>query len=236
MILKQDLARCARASGGAGRARAAAALARTLFGPGVAVAGRAIGDAPPPWPEEAAALARPVPARRAEFAAGRAAARDAMAALGLPPLAVPMGADRAPVWPPGLAGSITHADGIALAAVARSADIALLGLDAEPDAPLPRELWDEVLRPEERAAAAAAPDPGRAARLVFAAKEAAYKAQHPRSGRLLGFGALAVTLGPGAALAATFAEPAPPFRPGDRLDGRAARGAGLLLAGVSRRA
>lgn len=178
-------------------------------------------------------MARALPARRAEFAAGRAAARAALAALGLAPAAIPMGPDRAPVWPQGAVGSISHADGIALGIVARATGLRALGLDAEPDEALPEDVAAEILRPEERARVAASPDPGRAARLVFAAKEAAYKAQHPLSGRLIDFAALSVTLGPGSALTAAFTEDAPPFAAGDRLSGRFARGAGLVLAGFS---
>ena len=144
-----------------------------------------------------------------------------------------MGADRAPAWPPGVAGSITHAEGIALAVAARASAFVALGLDAEPDEPLPEDAAAEILRPGERAACAALPDPGWAARLVFAAKEAAYKAQHPLSRRLIGFAALAVTLGPGNRLSAEFTEPAPPFAPGDRLAGAWTRGAGLVLAGFA---
>lgn len=221
------------AAGMTARTEAAAALARSLFGPGVAAGACAIGAAADPWPEEAAAMVRALPSRRAEFAAGRAAARAALAALGLAPAAVPMAPDRSPVWPPGVAGSITHADGIALAVAARSSAHAALGLDAEPDAALPEDLAGEVLSLGERAHCAGQPDPGRAARLVFAAKEAAYKAQHPLSGRLLDFAALAVALEPGDRLSAEFVAAAPPFAPGDRLAGRSARGAGLILAAFS---
>jgi len=76
-----------------------------------------------------------------------------------------------------------------------------------------------------------APDPGRAARLVFAAKKAACEARRPLSGRLLDFAALAVDWGPGDRLGARFQAAAQPFAPGDRLIGRFARSAGLALAG-----
>ena len=46
-------------------------------------------------PEEEPTLARMVPARRREFAAGRTAARRALGRS----VAIPMGPDRAPVWP-----------------------------------------------------------------------------------------------------------------------------------------
>ncbi len=106
-----------------------------------------------------------LPSRRAEFAAGRAAARRALAALGLSPAAIPMAPDRSPVWPPDVAGSIPHADGIALAVVARTAAHAALGLDVEPDDALPADATEEILLSEERDRCAAAPDPDRTASL-----------------------------------------------------------------------
>ena len=42
-----------------------------------------------------------------------------------------MAEDRAPVWPDGVVGSITHAGNFAAAAVAWAADIAALGIDLE---------------------------------------------------------------------------------------------------------
>ena len=56
-------------------------------------------------------MARAVPQRRREFFAGRLAAHRAMEALGHLPEPVPMGQDRAPVWPQGLVGSISHGAG-----------------------------------------------------------------------------------------------------------------------------
>ena len=70
---------------------------RAMLPPGLALAGSDPRAAPDRlWPAEATATARMTPARLREFAAGRRAARAAMAALGLPPAAIPMGATRAP--------------------------------------------------------------------------------------------------------------------------------------------
>ena len=86
----------------------AAALARVLP-PGVAVAVEdPAASAEGMFDAEARAVARAVPARRAEFAAGRRAAHRAMERLGVPAAPVAMGSDRAPVWPPGVIGSISH--------------------------------------------------------------------------------------------------------------------------------
>ena len=212
----------------------AAAAAQALFPPGAEVAAVAIGAAGPAWPVEAAAVASAIPARQAEFAAGRAAARAALVALGLPPVAVPALATRAPCWPSGIAGSICHTDGLALAVLAPRRQCISLGLDAEPDEPFPTDLVDSITLPEERRWIDAQPDPARAARLIFVAKEAAYKCQFPVSQTLIGFEALRIEPHTGGKLMAIFTREVAPFRTGDRIAGRYGRGGGLLIAGFSR--
>ena len=169
-----------------------AALAEQLFGPGVAVVTVAIGSGEAPWPEEAAAVRRARPSRQSEFAAGRHAARAAMVRLGLPALPVPQAADRAPVWPAGLRGSISHDTDLAVAAVSRGG--ADLGLDIEPAQPLEPELWAEIALPGEIEALAPLPalSHGMAARLLFCAKEAAYKAWYPGAHEVIGFDAMRI--------------------------------------------
>jgi 4'-phosphopantetheinyl transferase EntD len=135
------------------------------------------------------ALIRAVPRRLSEFAAGRRAARAAMAKLGLPAMAVPHGPDRAPVWPAGVAGSISHTKGLCVAIVGRAHVWAGLGLDIEPDHGLDVALWSDILRPSETARIDDLPpgSQGSAAMAVFLAKEAAYKAQYPISRTLFAF-------------------------------------------------
>ena len=164
---------------------------RVALGPGIGVAVRRVGDAPPPWPAEAGAVARAVPARQMEFAAGRACIRDALADLGVPAAAVPMGADRAPVWPEGVTGSLAHGAGLCVAIVAPTARCAGLGVDIEPDLPLPPEAAAEVLSPREAAL------PGRDHRVIFCAKEAVYKAHYPATRTVWGFDAVTVALDDG---------------------------------------
>lgn len=203
------------------------ALARRLLPPGTAVAAAdparlwslMAGEAPPAV----------VPARLAEFSAGRHAARTALQALGLPPAAIPMEADRAPVWPEGVAGSITHTRRACLAAARRGGG---LGIDLEEDEDLPGDLWDGVLLPEEQDWARGQAAPGRAAKLAFSAKEAAYKAQYARSRRLFGFDMLVLSFD-GDGFTATFRAAAAPFAMGDRLQGRWGRAAGHVLTVVA---
>src|SRR5215469_3139377 len=66
-------------------------------------------------PEEAAHVARAVPKRVGEFAAGRACARRALEQLGVPDFVLRVGPHREPIWPVGMAGSITHTAGFCAA-------------------------------------------------------------------------------------------------------------------------
>lgn len=215
----------------------AQALARPLLPEAVALAAtdpRA--PQPTAWPEERAALTHARPKRLREFDAGRAAARAAMAALGAAPVAVPHGADRAPIWPEGLTGSITHCANACLAALARDGDIRALGLDLEEDAPLDPDLFETVCTGTEleRLAALPAGPRGQQARLIFSAKEAAYKAQYPLSRVVFDFHTLEVALdagGPGHFIA-RFRRDVAPFGTGDALWGRYAIGGGLIATAV----
>lgn len=149
------------------------------------------------------------PARLAEYSAGRAAAR---AALGRP-VALPSGADRAPIWPEGIVGSISHCAGLCLAVVGPTRDWQGIGLDVEPLAPLERELWPSILAPDE------APADGQAALAHFVAKEAAFKAQYRLSHCLFGFEVLSVALD-GQRFSARFRRDVPPFAAGAEIAGR----------------
>jgi 4'-phosphopantetheinyl transferase EntD len=138
--------------------------------------------------EEAELVSRAVPRRRREFAAGRACARLGLSRLGFPPAPLLSGSDRAPLWPEGAVGSITHCPGYAAAAVARAAEIRALGIDAEVNEPLPEGVAELVCSPAERAWAAAAPaGTVNWMTLVFSAKESVYKAWQPLTGDWLGY-------------------------------------------------
>jgi 4'-phosphopantetheinyl transferase EntD len=139
--------------------------------------------------EEAALGGAGLP-RYAEFSAGRACARAALARLGLPPAAILPGPRGEPRWPGGVTGSITHCAGYRACAVARSTQVAALGIDAEPDRPLPAAVLAAVATRAERAwldeRMSAAPRV-RWDTLLFSAKEAAYKAWFPLTGATPGF-------------------------------------------------
>lgn len=161
-----------------------------LFPPGV-LAGSApvTDDEDGLFPEERLLVTSAVAKRRREFAAARRCARALLLQLGEPPRPLLRSADRAPIWPADVVGSISHADALVAVAVARPALAAGLGIDVEPDAPLEPGLWSRICTAAELARLPGS-DPetrGRAARLVFSAKEALYKCVHPHVGRFIGF-------------------------------------------------
>jgi 4'-phosphopantetheinyl transferase EntD len=142
-------------------------------------------------PAERDAVLRAVPKRQREFATARRVARSLLAELGRPPVAIPRNADRTPAWPDGLVGSISHCDALVAVVLANRGAIDGLGVDVEPDQPLDAALWPRICTPHELAAIVAIRgadvERGRAAQLVFCAKEAFYKSVHPTLQRVLGF-------------------------------------------------
>ncbi|HWD29930.1 MAG TPA: 4'-phosphopantetheinyl transferase superfamily protein [Rhizomicrobium sp.] len=136
---------------------------------------------------ERAAVANAVPKRVAEFAAGRLCARAALAELGHPNVPLPRAPDRRPLWPEGIAGSITHTDTYCAAAVAR--DLAGIGIDAETLGRVEDALLRRICTEDEqrRLAALSATERASAATLIFSAKEAFYKCHVSAGGGWLDF-------------------------------------------------
>lgn len=134
-------------------------------------------------------MARAVEKRRAEFTAGRTVARRALRQLGFGAVPIPQGADRGPVWPDGIVGSITHCDGLCAAAVADGSGLLGLGIDAEVVAAMTDEVLRMVTSPAERAMLAALPPSVRAygGVALFSAKESIHKALNPYTGVMLDF-------------------------------------------------
>ncbi|HEY3016563.1 MAG TPA: 4'-phosphopantetheinyl transferase superfamily protein [Nocardioides sp.] len=134
-----------------------------------------------PFPEELAAVAGAVPERRAEFATVRACAREALAELGVEPAPVLPDENRAPRWPAGVVGAMTHCQGYRAAAVARADVVLTLGIDAEPNAALPPDVIDLVARPEDLTGLPELPAGWGISweRLLFSAKESVFKAWYP---------------------------------------------------------
>jgi 4'-phosphopantetheinyl transferase EntD len=160
----------------------------SLFGRSAEVSVWSGGSRPTLFPEEEAAIQRAVPKRRLEFAQGRAVAREALLALGVRGQAIPVGPNRAPEWPEGYVGSITHCEGFVAAVAANEDRLAAVGLDAEPARPLPPETRALVLHASELS------DDPVMETLVFSTKEAIHKAIFPLTGAWLDFLDVEVTL------------------------------------------
>ncbi len=170
------------------------------------------------------AIVNAVEKRRREFATGRLLARQALAQFGYQGSAIPAGPDRAPIWPDGIVGSISHTHTVCAATVAlKASGVASIGIDVEDAAPLDAELWDTVMAraEQERLPAAADMARGLMEKVVFSAKEAAYKCQYPISGELLDFLDFAVSLDADlTTFSARFSRDVRPFAAGDELLGR----------------
>lgn len=214
-----------------------------LFGSDVRTGSLAIEMADPAAlpPEEAAQAARFAPARRREFAAGRQCARRLLAELGAGEPLLLVDAHRAPGWPAGVVGSISHGAGLCVVAVARRGAVRGLGVDVESDEPLApavrRRVWSE---PEARRLAGVGDEEaGRTAKLLFSAKEALFKCVHPLLQAPLGLRAVELHLDRAAGRFAARALPA--AGPGaaalvDAVEGRFAIRDGRVLAGATLRA
>lgn len=146
---------------------------------------------------EEAVVEHAVEKRRREFTTGRACAHDALERLGLPPSPILSGERGEPRWPAEVVGSITHCDGYRACAVARTSEIATVGIDAEVNAALPDGVEAEIARPEERSWLRELKREAPAVhwdRLLFSAKESVYKAWFPLTELWLDFEEASVTV------------------------------------------
>jgi 4'-phosphopantetheinyl transferase EntD len=183
---------------------------------------------------EAAAVERVVAKRRDEFVAGRTNARRALAELGVAPVPIPIGPRRAPVWPSGITGSISHCKGYCTAIVARTHDFAGIGIDVELDEPVSDGVAARICFGDELADRAAVE--GRIGmdlpKLLFSIKESVYKAYFPLAETFLEFSDVAVDLDPREnAFVARLTSAEPPSAAGARIfRGRFARAAGIVAS------
>lgn len=152
---------------------------------------RRVGDVANAAAEGELALLHPhtVEARRAAFVAGRTAAHAALAEIGRDVPAILAGSMREPLWPGGVAASLSHAGDVAVAVAAPQEHTGGVGIDIELARPVP-ELWDQVPLPKERDWLLAIGDAAEREQMLvalFSAKETIYKAFFPRVGTYFGF-------------------------------------------------
>ena len=172
---------------------ALATALKSIAPPGVLVGHRVIkrGDEDGLLPEERIAFWPSAPKIYRQSGAARIVARHLLGALGFGSLALPRSMSGAPVWPRGVIGSLAHDEEVAVAAITSSSQFSALGIDVEPAAPLPPELVMLVATPAERRCYTSAVIESR---ILFAIKEAIYKALNPLDGVFLDFQDIEVDL------------------------------------------
>ncbi|MFN3868388.1 MAG: 4'-phosphopantetheinyl transferase [Hyphomicrobiaceae bacterium] len=142
-------------------------------------------------PDELRAVTTCDPVARRASGAARHVAHELLAGLGHAGAPIGRESSGQPVWPEGIVGSLAHDDLVAVAVVASRTAVASVGIDVEAAEPLPSELSTLVVTDED------VPGPVHrdlAGRLVFAAKEACYKAAYPLDGVFLDHDDIAVDL------------------------------------------
>lgn len=132
--------------------------------------------------------------RKAEYLAGRYCARRQLEVLGINAFDLHQGDDRAPIWPAGVMGSISHHQRSAIV-VTSQAD-AFLGVDTEliMDADVAANLRNMIIDEQEYALLVACGLPfNQALTLVFSLKESLYKALYPQVKTFFDFHAARIT-------------------------------------------
>jgi len=140
---------------------------------------------------EAASISSSIANVRRASGAARTVARSLLAQLGHPEAQVTKGTGGAPVWPVGVVGSLAHDSEIAVAAVGLRRDFASVGIDVERAGALAADMLALVATQSERRRIE---DDLVKAKLLFALKEAVYKAVYPLDRVFLEFGDIEVDL------------------------------------------
>jgi 4'-phosphopantetheinyl transferase EntD len=156
------------------------------------------------FPAERVHIAPASRRRQAEFAAARVCARRALARLGIEPGPLVPHDDRSPRWPEGTVGSISHTRELCIVVAAKSTVVAGIGLDLESPTLPPSDIEDVVCTFSERlwldqrsaAEGSSAEERRRWVKVIFAAKEAFYKCQYPRTKAFLEFQNVELDLDP----------------------------------------
>ena len=129
-----------------------------------------------PFPAQ---LSKAVDKRKAEYLAGRVCAKHVLAAHKIYNFELINAADRAPIWPNKIVGSITHSQQTAMAMVSHSSDIAGIGIDIEQlmSAKQEQELQQQILHPDELSQfQRLAKQVSHPLTIIFSAKESIFKA------------------------------------------------------------
>lgn len=141
-------------------------------------------------------LNKAVRKRRAEYLASRVVARYAFACLGVEAAILSNDADRAPVWPVGTSGSLSHSHQRIALLLSSAENRLLLGVDCEkimrPETA--EEMQTVIVTAEEKRKLLASGLPfATALTLAFSVKESLYKALFPPLRQYMDFSAAEIT-------------------------------------------
>lgn len=159
-----------------------APLCREVAFPGCIFAGGLIEKLQEPLAaEEQGDIENAVLKRQREFIAGRTSARIALAQMGYTNLPIPRSVSRAPLWPRGVVGSISHNSHYCVAVTSSSNLYRGIGIDVESPSGLPAEFVGLICTPKEMEFLFQRPEPvrGKLAKLFFSAKESVFKCVFP---------------------------------------------------------
>ncbi|MCZ7447001.1 4'-phosphopantetheinyl transferase [Agrobacterium rhizogenes] len=133
-------------------------------------------------------LLRAVPKRKAEFLAGRRCAAEAIRRLTGQAVSPGMGEDRAPIWPEGVVGAISHSGDRAIALAGAGGRFCGIGIDIEKllSEEEAGDIATQTLTNQELHSLGNVIDPFMTG-LIFSAKESLFKALYPTVKRLFFF-------------------------------------------------
>lgn len=133
-------------------------------------------------------LMRAVPKRKAEFLAGRRCAAEAIRRLTGQTIFPGMGEDRAPIWPEGVVGAISHSGDRAIALAGVGSRFLGIGIDIEKllSEEEAHDIATQALTAHELHSLGNVIDPFMTG-LIFSAKESLFKALYPTVRRLFFF-------------------------------------------------
>lgn len=129
--------------------------------------------------------------RRAEYLASRVLVRHALSRLGAEPWLLINDADRAPVWPQGFAGSLSHSHQRIALLLLNTESGKLAGVDCERIMKLEtaEEMYAAIITEEEKRRLLESGLPfATALTLAFSLKESLYKALYPQLRQFMDFG------------------------------------------------
>ena len=146
-------------------------------------------------------LDRAVPKRKAEYLAGRFCAKQALGKHKIENFIIKSDKNRAPLWPEGIKGTITHSNHNALVAVNNSSDVLGIGIDVESvmtDKTM-NDVKDAIVKGDENRfldlpATTPGISTGAVVSLIFSIKESFFKAAYPSTGYYFDFDAVTINV------------------------------------------